>query len=129
MKIMFISACCLLVGAACLGAFMSGPWFIFAAPIVALFGWFYLLPIGIFVAVVWALYGSYWASWRARAILMLCCAVVGAGFMLVFGARGPEPGWLRGYFVGGFLGGALGGYLVTVLKREKSQLLSSPPGQ
>jgi hypothetical protein len=107
---------------------MSGPSFIFAAPIVALFGWFYLLPIGVFVAVVWALYGSHWAARRHRVVLMLCCAVVGAGFMLVCGVRGPEPGWLRGYLVGGFLGGALGGYLVTILKREKAQPGAAPNG-
>ena len=42
-------------------------------------------------------------------------------FMLDFGARGPEPGWLRGYGVGGFIAGALGAYLVTVMKRETAQ--------
>jgi len=121
LKIMFISVCCLLVGAACLGAFMSGPAFILAAPIVALFGWFYILPIAIFVMVVWSLYGSHWGSWRHRIILMLCCAVVGSVFMLIFGVRAPEPGWLPGYGVGGFLGGALGAYLVTVMKQEMAQ--------
>ena len=121
LKLLFISACCLLTGSACLGAFMSGPAFIFAAPIVALFGWFYIVPIFVFVTIVWALYGSHWASCPHRVVLMLCCAAVGSGFMLIFGARGPEPGWLRGYGVGGFIAGALGAYLVTVMKRETAQ--------
>jgi hypothetical protein len=42
-------------------------------------------------------------------------------FMLDFGARGPEPGWLRGYGVGGFMAGALEAWLVTVMKREMAQ--------
>ena len=58
LKLLFISACCLLTGSACLGAFMSGPAFIFAAPIVALFGWFYIVPIFVFVTIV----GTVWKS-------------------------------------------------------------------
>ncbi len=126
LKILFISACCLLAGAACLGAAMSGPAFIFAAPFVALFGWFYMVPIYVFVLIVWELYGSHWAGWRHRIVLMLWCGAVGCAFMLLLGVRGPESGWLWGYGVGGFVSGALGAYLVTVMKREPVQQDAAP---
>ncbi len=145
LKILFISACCLLAGAACLFAFVAGPlpienpifYAVLAPVVVALLGWFYLIPIFVFVGIVWKLYGSHWASWRQRVVLMICCAILGSAFMLIFGFKGPvftdgaggtEPGFVWGYGVGGFIGGALGAYLVTILKREMAQPGVAPNG-
>ena len=145
LKILFISACCLLAGAACLFAFVAGPlpienpifYAVLAPVVVALLGWFYLIPIFVFVGIVWKLYGSHWASWRQRVVLMICCAILGSAFMLIFGFKGPvftdgaggtEPGFVWGYGVGGFIGGALGAYLVTILKREIAQPCAAPNG-
>ncbi len=145
LKISFISACCLLAGAACLFAFVAGPlpienpifYAVLAPVVVALLGWFYLIPIFVFVGIVWKLYGSHWASWRQRVVLMICCAILGSAFMLIFGFKGPvftdgaggtEPGFVWGYGVGGFIGGALGAYLVTILKREMAQPGVAPNG-
>jgi hypothetical protein len=111
LKILFISACCLLAGAACLFAFVAGPlpienpifYAVLAPVVVALLGWFYLIPIFVFVGIVWKLYGSHWASWRQRVVLMICCAILGSAFMLIFGFKGPvftdgaggtEPGFV-----------------------------------
>ena len=118
LKILFITVCCLLAGAVVFCIVMSGPVSVWAAPIVALFGLVYAVPVFVVIAVLWALYGQPWNSLRARIILCLCTACVGGCFMLVFGVRdqGAHP-WFYADLLGGCTGGAMGAYLVTKLKR------------
>ena len=120
-KIMLISVCCLLVGAGCLAGVMSGPAYVLAAPIVALFGWFFIVPIFILVSVMWALYSPRMVAvpWRIIFITSGCLTGCGVMFLVALsGMRGPEPGWLYGYLIGGSLAGAVSCYLITVLKKH-----------
>jgi hypothetical protein len=46
----------LLVGAAVLFGIISGPLAVLASPFLAIFGWFYILPILLAVSLIWAIY-------------------------------------------------------------------------
>lgn len=128
LKITAISLAALLIGAACLGASLFGPLHVLAAPLLALFGWFYLPPIAVAVTVVWGVYDAFFLTCRHRVCLLLAAGVIGSAGMALLGVRGPEPGWLRGYGTGGFLGGLLSAYLVTVLHPARAHRGTVPHG-
>ncbi len=120
-KILLISGCCLLVGTAGLAGFMGGPEDVLAAPLLAVFGWFFIVPIFVVMSLMWALYTQRLSTVPLRILFVTSGCLIGAGFMYLValsGMRGPEPSWLYGYLLGGGLGGGVSCFLITVLKRH-----------
>jgi hypothetical protein len=118
-KIIVISFVGLLVGAAILLGIVSGPLAVLAAPLRAVFGWFYIFPILLGVSSLWALYqpkrNRPFEPWGLVAL-----GGVGASVLtMVLGVRGPEPVWLVAYAVGGFVAGSVCAVMVVVLKKKE----------
>ncbi|MBE7504419.1 MAG: hypothetical protein HS113_29835 [Verrucomicrobiales bacterium] len=131
LKILFISCCCLLLGAAGLAAVMEGPSGVLAAPLVALFGWFFIVPIFLLVSLMWLIYGRWMLTTSRSVIFVLGGALIGAGVMFLVarsGMRGPEPDWLDGYLLGGSVAGGVACLMIAVLKRHIAEPDAAPNG-
>ena len=83
-----LSLVALVIGATVLGIFTMGPIGIFAGPVLAIFGWFYIVPIAIFVSVAVAIVEqpSFQRGAGAR-LFVFSGALIGAIFMAFFGVK------------------------------------------
>lgn len=117
LSILFITACCILAGSVAFCVVMNGPASVIGAPIVALFGLFYLLPVYIAITVAWLLYDCLRGSTYARAVLYLCLCLAGGCLMFIFGP-GDQGAlrWTLANVLGGCTGGLVGAYMITKLK-------------
>jgi hypothetical protein len=121
-----------MLGAMVLGIFTAGPIGVFAAPILALFGWFYLFPIAVFVSAGMAIAAHPVFQNRAGAgLFVLAGAMVGALFMAVFGVKeiGNVVRYTIAYAVGGGLSGGTVAGLIVWLRRMPERDRPTPPGQ
>jgi hypothetical protein len=117
--IVAISVIGFLVGAAVLFGVVSGPLAVLAAPVLAVFGWFYLLPVVVCVTVLWAMNRPR-TTWSYHSWLFVAAGALGGGLlMLAIGVRGPEPIWLIGYLTGGCVGGGVCAAMVVALKNRQ----------
>ncbi|MGO8753490.1 MAG: hypothetical protein ACLQNE_46740 [Thermoguttaceae bacterium] len=82
-----LSLVALVLGATVLGMILEGPIFFFAGPVLALFGWFYLVPIILLVWLACAVIEHRFFRGRRVYWFMASGAIVGALFMAVFGVK------------------------------------------
>ena len=82
-KILLISFCGLIAGAAGICAVISGPGSILFAPLFGVFGSFYLVPIYLLVALMWGLYRLRLAVMPWRLLFILFGPVLGGGRMML----------------------------------------------
>jgi hypothetical protein len=128
LTLLFISVCCLIVGAAGVSLVISGPASILFAPLFAVFGWFYLLPIYALVSVLWLLHWHRNVLVVWRMLFVFIGAVVGGGLVALLGmlASHPDPNMYDGLILGGILAGGTGNFLITVLKGRMAEPAAPP---
>ena len=104
----------LLLGATVFGVVTSGPIGIFAGPVLAIFGWFYLIPIGIFVSVAMVIARrSLFQNNAGMCLFVAGGGMIGSLFMAAFGVK--EIGNVALYTVAYSIGGGLSGATVAGL--------------
>ncbi len=116
-KIIIISALCMIAGTMVLGTVVGGLAGLAGSWALLFFGWFYILPITIFVTCVWAIWDKNWTAFK-KLVMASCVGIAGGILMILIGMKGPEIIWTWGYFVGGSVSGVLCCFFVTQLKQE-----------
>jgi hypothetical protein len=118
--ILLISLSCLIAGSAGICAVISGPWSIVAAPLFAIFGWFYFFPICLLVSAMWWLYRGRFTMMPWRLAFFFLGPALGGGLMILQGAlSGTKDVILRdGMTLGGILAGAVSNLMVASFKRQ-----------
>jgi hypothetical protein len=93
-----------LLGSAILFAYVSGPNAIFASPVLCLFGWFFLIPEIIGLALIWKFYEPYRnQDWKRTAKFTLVFCIIGA-FMAAPFVPKEENNEIE-YWIAGLLAG------------------------
>ena len=111
---------------------MSGLVYALAAPLVAIFGWFFLLPVFVLASLARAIWRSdAFARVRHRLLFFLGggCSVgaVVMGIIAACGiARGPEPAWAWAFPCTGATSGFIACYLVTLLNARSPNKALQP---
>jgi hypothetical protein len=120
LKILFISFCCLIVGSAGVCATISGPDSILFAPLFAVFGWFYLVPIYLLVALMWGLYRFRLRVLPWRVLFIISGSVLGGILMglqsVIQGTNAKDLPMHEGLLLGGILAGGVASLMVTLIK-------------
>jgi hypothetical protein len=123
--ILMISGGALLLGATILGAFVNGVWGAVGAPLLALFGWFYMVPIIAFVSAFWFLtsFRPALSVGAPRILLTIGAAIIGGAFMSFFGVK--EQGRIFhdtvAYVTGGAVSGAAAVWCVTLFNQHRER--------
>ena len=129
LKLLFITACCHVVGTAGLSAVMSWPngesvvGSVLFSPLLALAGWPMAFLILLLVLVMWGIYQQ--GGIRPKWVFVLVGALVGAGIGAFF-KGGPELRWRLAFMVGGSLAGMLSNLLI-VLSNNTAPNEGAPP--
>jgi hypothetical protein len=125
--ILAVSVQSLLVGAAVLGFVTSGPLGLLPAPIMAIFGWFYLPPIAFLVTVSWLCVRPSWTTGTPRMLLLLASSLVGGVSMWFMGLKqeGQELRWTLGFVTGGAVSGAVAVWYLVMCRRSLDRNKSS----
>jgi hypothetical protein len=126
--ILLISGCCLITGAAGICVVISGPESIFFAPLFAVFGWFYLFPIYLLVALMWLLYVRRIARMPWSILFVVGGAALGGGLMVLISASSKNLQMHDGMVLGGVLAGGVSNLMVALLKHPWAELGTSPNG-
>jgi hypothetical protein len=127
-----LSLVALLLGATILGIFTLGPIGLFSGPLLAIFGWFYLVPIAVLVSIASAIVERPFFQRGAGACLfVLSGALVGAVFVAVFGTKevGSVARWTVAYAVGGGVSGGTVSGLIVWLRRLPRPDDPAPPSR
>ena len=128
--ILGLSLVALVLGATVLGVFTLGPIGVFAGPVLAIFGWFYLVPIALFVSLASTIVERPFFHRGAGACLfVLSGSLAGGLFMAFFGVK-EEGSLVRdtiAYAVGGGASGAIVASLIVWLRRLPEQDRPDPP--
>ncbi len=117
LKILFITACCQLVGAAGFGAMMDWPnteamlGSVLFSPLLALGGWFTAFLILPLVGAMWSIRAA--EILRPGWLFILIGAVVGTAVGAVL-PGGPESRWRVAFMVGGCLAGTLSNVMIVL---------------
>lgn len=128
LKILFISLCCLVCGAAGICLTHGGPASILGAPVLALFGWYFLCPIYLLVALMWLFYLPRLTAMPWRILFVLGGAMVGGGVIAIWGSNAKDSLMYEGMVLGGILAGGLSNLLITLLKSHAVEPSASPNG-
>jgi len=132
LKILLISFCGLIAGAAGICAVISGPASILFAPLFAVFGWFYLVPIYLLIALMWGLYRLRLAAMPWRLLFILFGPALGGGLMALQGAfqftSARDLPMHDGMVLGGILAGGVSTLMITLIKSQPAEPGASPNG-
>jgi hypothetical protein len=128
LKILFISVCCLMIGSAGVCAIISGPESILFAPLFAVFGWFYLVPIYLLAAVMWGLYRLGMRAIQWCVLFILSGAVLGGVLMALQGTNAKDLPMREGMLLGGILAGGICNLMITLMKTHPAEPGASPNG-
>lgn len=132
LKMLFISFCCLVVGAAGICAVISGPESILFAPLFAIFGWFYIFPIYLLVALMWGLYRFRFTAMPLRLLFVLFGGALGGGAMALQGAlqfaNAKDLPMHDGMLLGGILAGLTSNLMITLMKTHNAEPCAAPNG-
>jgi hypothetical protein len=118
LKIICISLASFLFGAAVFFGYTVGLSAMLLSPLLAVFGWFYLAPVVLFVAVLWVTYNPDRKAIWYRALAVALCMVVGGGFMAICGVGSSDSDWRLGYSLAGALAGGVASASVSLLKKK-----------
>jgi peptidoglycan/LPS O-acetylase OafA/YrhL len=97
------------------------------SPLFAVFGWFYIFPIFVLVAVMWGSYGGRLRAVPWRIAFVLSGIVIGGGIVALLGihSRGDQQ-MHDGLVFGGSLAGGFATLCITFLKdREPNQAIQA----
>jgi len=125
LKILSISGCCLIAGAAGICLVTTSPTSLLFAPLFAVFGWFYLFPICALVALMWGVYRVRFTALPWCLLFILLGAVLGGGLMALdaaiqFNAARDLP-LHDGLVLGGILAGGTSNLMITLMKRSYAE--------
>jgi hypothetical protein len=123
LMILLISVCCLIAGAAGICVVISGPESILFAPLFAVFGWFYLFPIYMLVALMWVVYRRRVTRMPWPLLFVAGGAAVGCGLMAIVGLGAKDLQMHDGIVLGGIFAGGVANLMIALLKP-----LSAEPG-
>jgi hypothetical protein len=117
------------LGATVLGIFTVGWIGVFAGPVLAIFGWFYLVPVAVLVAIAMAIAEGFRGGFGS-CLFVLAGGMTDGIFMAVYGVR--EVGSVRytiAYAIGGGLSGATVAILIVWRRRlwNSEQAETAPP--
>ena len=121
LKILFISLCSLVVGAAGVCAAASAPAPLGFVLLLGVVGWFYFFPICLLVALMWLLYLRRFAARLWRLLFVLVGAAGGGGLMALQDAILTDWGMSNGMVLGGVLAGGCANLLITVFKNHAAE--------
>ena len=127
LKILFISVCTLIAGAAGVCAVLSGLESIVMAPVFAVFGWYYIFPIFVLVAFMWLLCVGRFARMPWSVLFVIFGAALGGGLMALAGRSAKDLQMHDGMVLGGILAGAISNLMITVL-RDRAEPVTAPNG-
>ena len=110
-----------LLGSAILFGIVSGPFAIFASPLLSLFGWFFIIPEIIGVSLQWNLFDPMKSN-KEFLQLLFASVLVGATFMGLLGPKeeNSEFLWTVAYVCAGGAGAAWSLLGVRFFKSQKS---------
>ena len=117
-----LTLCVHLIGSVILVAVAEGPSWVSAAPVLAVFGLFWLPIEFILVSVQWLLFAAFSFSTRAYRWLLVVSVLVIPALMAVFAGKemGNELRWGLGYWAGAAASGAFSlaalAFYVNVIK-------------
>jgi hypothetical protein len=126
LNILFISVCALIAGAAGVCAVLSGLQSIVMAPVFAVFGWYYIFPIFVLVAVMWLCVGRF-ARMPWSVLFVVFGAALGGGLMAFVGRSANDLQMHDGMVLGGLLAGAISNLMIIVL-RDRAEPVTAPNG-
>ncbi|HWQ90227.1 MAG TPA: hypothetical protein VN673_01055 [Clostridia bacterium] len=126
--ILLISVCCLIAGAAGICVVTSGPESILFAPLFAIFGWFYLVPIYMLVALMWLVYRRRAARLPWPLLFVVGGAAVGGGLIALLGLGATDLAMHDGMVLGGILAGGVSNLMIALLKPLCAELGAAPNG-
>jgi hypothetical protein len=127
-----LSLVALILGATVLGIFISGPIGVFAGPVLAIFGWFYFVPIAILVSIALAVVEHpLFHRGAGSCLFVLSGASIGAALMAMFGVKeqGSVVLWTIAEVVGGGVSGGTVAGLIIWLRRFPKPELPTPPAR
>jgi hypothetical protein len=92
-----------LIGSAVLAGVVGGPFAVFACPLLAIFGWFFLIPELCAVWLQWTIYDRVESHARQFCLMLCASIVVGALFMGIVGPteEGHAVRWTVAYALAG----------------------------
>jgi hypothetical protein len=125
-----LSFLALLLGATILGIFTDGPMGLVSGPLLAIFGWFYLLPIAVLVSVASAIVERpFFQRGVGARLFVLSGALIGAILMAFIGVKevGSVARWTIAYAVGGGVSGGTVSSLIVWLQRLPRPGEPTPP--
>ena len=97
------------IGSAILFGYVSGPDFILAAPVLSIFGWFFLFPEAFGILLLWRFYKPYSRQSRLSPVkYALISGLIGALFAASFIPKEENNE------ISFWIGGALAGYGATI---------------
>ena len=120
-----------LIGSAVLFGYVSGPLAALAAPVLGLFGWFFVFPEMIGVVLQWAFYDPYPKPGLLKiAGYAVLSAIVGGVFVSFLTPK--EEGNENAFWIAGFLGGASAATFsflcIHLIKMRNSRIRSEQVG-
>jgi hypothetical protein len=122
LKILFISVCCLIAGAAGVSIVISGPASLPFSLLFAVFGWFYLFPLYVLVALMWLCCAGRIARMPWSMLFVLGGAALGGALMALLGEGARDMQTHDGLVLGGILAGGLSNLMVVLLKPPRADL-------